>query len=138
MPYGTANSKKTLPNVRRLRARLGLSRRALAKALGASETALHRWEHGRAPGKHFVPRLRELAVQARTGKVPRLRLGPADLGPLPDLRALRRKLDVSRRAVAKFLGVGEASIANWETGFRRPQKWHLARLRDFAATEIPP
>ena len=61
-------SRRTLPapaERRRIREGAGVSQRALAKALGVSWTAVHRWEAGSVPRTHLdeyadaLKRLRE-------------------------------------------------------------------------------
>jgi DNA-binding XRE family transcriptional regulator len=59
-------SRSSAAQVRAIRARLGLSQRALAEAMGVSGVAVFKWETGRsAPNPKNMARLRKLRPRAR-------------------------------------------------------------------------
>ncbi len=42
--------------------------------------------------------------------------------PMVDVRALRRRLDMTQKVFAELFGFSLSSVRNWEQGTRRPEK----------------
>lgn len=58
--------------------------------------------------------------------------GPCDGGVPGVVRLVRRRLDVSQRALAARLGVSQSQVARWETGRTSPSAEMLLRLARLA------
>jgi transcriptional regulator with XRE-family HTH domain len=101
-------------HLKKKRLDLGLNQKQAGQEIGVDETTIYNWEHSRT-----VPALRLMPSLGRF-------LGYAPYTPaqsLPEkLKALRQSMGLSRKRLAKLLGVDESSLANWETGRTRPNK----------------
>jgi transcriptional regulator with XRE-family HTH domain len=49
------------------------------------------------------------------------------------LKAYRRIRGLSRKRLARILGVDEATVSRWETGKRQPRDEHARRVRELLA-----
>ena len=112
LPRGYPTELRTLGNhIRKRRLDLGLWQRTLAKKLGVREETLATWERGQAKPlpRHYGAIVRFLGYD------------PAPAGDAPGdcLRALRRRLGLTRREVATRLGLDEGTLADFEVGRRR-------------------
>jgi DNA-binding transcriptional regulator YiaG len=107
---------------------LGLYQKQMAMELAVDETTVYNWEHSRT-----VPALRLMPSLGRF-------IGYAPYTPahsLPEkLKARRQSIGLSRKRLAKLLGVDESSLANWETGRRRPNKTSRKIIEGFLKGEI--
>ena len=67
----------------------------------------------------------------QAGKIRRGRLRPARVTPFhpADVRAIRKKLDVTQAEFALMIGVSLATLRNWEQGRRLPEGPARALLR---------
>ncbi len=110
-------------HLKRRRIELGLLQRELAKQLGVGEWALRHWERNTtAPAIRFVSR-----IIAFLGYDPY----PVPKS-LPDrLRAARRRQGISRRELARRLGLDEETLARWERGTRQPRGKYLTLVERF-------
>jgi putative transcriptional regulator len=48
---------------------------------------------------------------------------------MPDVKAIRKKLQVTQEELAHMIGVSENTIQNWEQGRRKPEGPAIALLR---------
>ncbi|MCW8138261.1 MAG: helix-turn-helix transcriptional regulator [Planctomycetota bacterium] len=106
----------------------GLSRKAFALAVYASEGAVFNWERrGLTPGRATRRRVEAYLSGGEVPQVPpRSPSGP----PLDAaaLRAWRQQVGWTRREVALALEVSESTVALWEHGETRPTGARLASL----------
>jgi transcriptional regulator with XRE-family HTH domain len=120
-----------------LRRRTGLSRAAVAAAIGASRHSLGAWERGRRPPLSAVRRLADVygvpvgvvARAAGVGAPPlldRRRWRPGDLPAL--LRTLREWAGLTQRQVAEWCGCSTDAVRGWERGRSTPRPATRARL----------
>jgi DNA-binding XRE family transcriptional regulator len=85
---------------------LGLNQKQAGQEIGVDETTIYNWENSRT-----VPALRLMPSLGRfCGYAP---YTPAH--SLPEIKARRQSMGLSRKRLAKLLGVTESSLANWET-----------------------
>ncbi len=102
---------------------MGLNQKQAGQEIGVDETTIYNWENSRT-----VPALRLMPSLGRF-------IGYAPYTPahsLPEkLKARRQSIGLSRKRLAKLLGVDESSLANWETGRRRPNKKSLKIIEGF-------
>ena len=98
-------------HIRKRRLDLGLLQREAAKRIGVTESTVYNWEKVMEPEVRFLPKIIEF-------------LG---YNPLPEARTLgeqivrcRKMLGLSRKKMAKHLGVDEGTLAGWERDIRVP------------------
>jgi transcriptional regulator with XRE-family HTH domain len=101
----------------------GALQREVATQLGINASTYRNWENDHtSPAVRFVPRIVEF-------------LG-YDPYPLPKtlgerIVARRRDLGMSRRRLARRLGVDEATLRRWESDMAHPRGWRLAHIDAF-------
>jgi transcriptional regulator with XRE-family HTH domain len=103
--------------------------RECANEIGVSEEVVWRWEAGRnRPGVHLLPRL-----IAFLGYCPY----DPDASLKRRLTAVREAQGLSRRAVARLLGVDDSTVSRWESGERRPPAVYRKKLLALSAARQP-
>jgi transcriptional regulator with XRE-family HTH domain len=92
---------------------LGLQQKEVAGQLGVDEATVTNWEHGRtAPAIRFDPVfIRFLGHDPLPA--------PSSVGE--QLRRHRQRRGLSRKGLARQLGVDEGTLARWERGIRAPK-----------------
>jgi transcriptional regulator with XRE-family HTH domain len=112
-------------HIRKRRLDLGLQQTQVALLICVDKTTVMNWERG-----HRTPAIRHIPAIIRfLGYVP-FSVGDS----LPDrLKAYRRIRGLSRKSLARMLGVDEGTLWRWETGRRRPQGEHARRVRELLA-----
>jgi len=112
--------------VKQRRIELDLTQRDLAARLAVSEWTVLNWETGlRQPRVTHYP-----AIIGFLGFDPSR---PAK-GAEPSLGAIRRSIGVSRRELARRIGVDEGTLRDWERGTRRASRQIEARVATFLAS----
>ena len=78
-----------------------------------------------------------VASVKQAGKIKRSKLKPSRVFPFKpaDIRAIRKKLDVSQSEFALMIGVSVSTLQNWEQGRRQPDGPARALLK--VAAENP-
>jgi transcriptional regulator with XRE-family HTH domain len=108
-------------HLRKRRLDLGFLQREVAEELGVDEDSVCHWETGRShPKPYLIPR-----VIAFLGYAPWA--APATFGEW--LIMVRRANGLSRKRLAKGLGVDESTVLRWESGRGRPASRLLAQLK---------
>src|SRR5579871_1425414 len=144
-PPRTAPARRPF-DVLALRRALGhgipVARPVLAKLLAVHVNTIANLEHGSVPSAKTRKKLEEIAAKAASGKLgipARKKLGPKPKAVLVkpaegiiDVAALRKRLGLSRLALAKKLGSSPTSVLNWETG-TVPAGKYAAKLRALAS-----
>jgi transcriptional regulator with XRE-family HTH domain len=107
-------------HLRRQRILRGISQPESANEIGVSEEEVWRWEAGkRRPSVPLLPRLIEF-------------LGYCPYDPDASLKKrltdVREALGLTRREVARRLGVDDSTVSRWESGERRPPAWYRRKL----------
>jgi DNA-binding transcriptional regulator YiaG len=103
----------------------------VAQKLGVDVDSVCRWEVGyRHPKTCLIPRIIDF-------------LGYAPYTPAPTvgewLMMARRAVGLSRKRLAKGLGVDEGTVLRWETARKQPARHLIARLKTIlAAGDKPP
>ena len=88
---------------------LGLLQRKVAQELRVTEASVCNWENGRSsPALRFVPRIIEFLDYDPYDTQ------PEDLGER--IIAVRRKLGLSQKELARGLGVDPTTVGRWERG----------------------
>ena len=100
-------------HIRKRRLDLGLLQRQLAKQLGVNETTVHNWETSvTQPETRLIPKVIEF-------------LGYNFLSPATTLGErivrCRKSLGLSRKQLAKHLGIDSGTLWRWETERRGPK-----------------
>jgi len=116
---------KTLADhIRKKRLDLGLFQRDVASLLNVNETTIFNWENNRTtPALHHIP-----AIIRFLGYFP-LQTPES----LPEKLILaRRTRGLSRKRMAKTLGINESTLARWETGRGRPTRKSLDILETYS------
>ena len=123
LPASYPKALNTLGNhLRKRRLDLGLLQQDLAERLGVVRSTVRNWEANRSqPTPCFVPR-----IIAFLGYAP-----SAMLTPCEGLAETRKTLGLTRRQLAKRLGVDEDTLASWEAGRSRPRKKSLKIIETF-------
>ena len=109
---------------------LGLIQRRVAEMLGADPWTYLLWEHDRTrPTPRFVPAIIQF-----------LGYDPFPKGvTFPDrLRAARRSLGLTHRALAMELDVDPSTVLNWERGRHTPPVAYWPRLQQLVGREELP
>ncbi len=138
-------STSTTTNLEALRGRDGYSQRQLGEELGCSHNAVWAWESGRTqPSYETAWRLIDLFdVSVETLLAPYNGTLPP---PEPDaedtlprqrgdwmgdgIRQWRRDRGCQQADLARFMGVGQTTISNWEREISMPNREHLKGLRE--------
>lgn len=108
-------------HIRKKRLDLRLLQRQVAQQIGVSEATIYNWEGNRTKALRKIP-----AVLRFLGYSP----WPNPASFPERLVLYRRVLGLSRRQMAKTLGVNESTLARWETGRGSPAKESLKILED--------
>jgi len=110
-------------HIRKKRLDLGLIQKEAASRIGVSEATVYNWERNAS-----APQVKQLPGVVRfLGHYP---YPPA--GSFSDkLMAVRRKLGLSRKAMATRLGVDPTTLASWEKGKRRASTKLQRTVADF-------
>ena len=125
---------KTLgDHIRKKRVELGLLQREVADLLGADPQSVNGWERN-----YREPALRRLpAIAVFLGYDPE---SASDDTPIAlQLASKRRRLGLSQKALARALGIDEATVRRWERGESRGRPERRAReiiLRWVGGTEF--
>ena len=124
LPLGYPKRLKKLgDHIRKKRLDLRLLQRQVAEQVGVTETTIYNWENNRS-----TPALRHIPAIIRF-------LGYFPLQTpesLPEKLILaRRTRGLSRKRMAKTLGVNESTLARWETRKGHPSKESLKVLKAF-------
>ena len=110
-------------HVKRRRLEIGLYQRDVAIQLAVSEATVHNWECGKSsPATRTIPRVVEFLGYSPYAS-------GQSLGE--QLAAKRRLLGLSRRRLARKIGVDESTLARWEHELRRPSGKWLALVEEF-------
>ncbi len=120
-------------DLRRLREEAGLSQRAVAIAVGVTQTMVSRWERGAcSPNTEHLARLAAtlgVAVSRLLGQLADTATAMPPAAPRPQtLRELRKAAGLSQWQLAVRLGVNESAVSRWEAANRLPSPRYLARL----------
>jgi DNA-binding transcriptional regulator YiaG len=112
-------------HIRKRRLDLGLLQKGVALLICVDKTTIMNWERGH----------REPAIWALPGIIQFLGYVPFELGhTLPEqLMGYRKIRGLSRKKLARILGVDEGTLWRWETGRRRPQGEYARRVRALLA-----
>jgi transcriptional regulator with XRE-family HTH domain len=112
-------------HIRKHRLDRGLQQKEVALLICVDKTTIMNWERG-----HRTPAIRHIPAIIRfLGYVP-FSVGDS----LPErLEAYRRIRGLSRKKLARILGVDEATLWRWETGQRTPQGEYAQRVRALQA-----
>ena len=112
-------TKRTLPALRR---KLGLSQQQLARILEVSAITVGSWERGKARPRGGswakIVALRNTS-QAEVDKALGRLSAPAAMSP-DEIKALRLRLGLSQKEMAKRVGVSLNSVGFWESGRSAP------------------
>lgn len=108
-----------LPGLAAQRRRRGLTQRAVAEHLGVAPSTLAMWEtrHVPVPPETADHLARLLHTDPTRLTAPSLEAVATDPRPL---RRYRRRLGLSQREAATYLGISLASLARYEAGDRQP------------------
>ena len=113
-------------HLKRRRLDLGLRQKDVAAELHVNEFTVCGWENNKkAPAVRYLPRIIEFV-----GYDPYPT--PRTLGE--EIAARRRRLGLSRKGLAKKLGMDEMTIAHIEEGASEPRGRHLTALTEFVST----
>ena len=115
IPKDYPRELKTLgDHIRKKRLDLGLLQQEVAARIGVDKTTIYNWENSRAtPATRHIPQIIEFLDYIPYGR-------PSSL---PQRLVLARRLrGLSRRKLAKVLGVDESTLARWERETRRPSR----------------
>ena len=107
-------------HIRKKRLHLGLLQRQVAEQIGVDEATIWNWEsNATAPAIRLIPRIIRFL----------------DYDPLPTaedfgerLKAIRRRLGMSQKELAKRLGADPSTIGDWEEGKHPPSKSSRERI----------
>ncbi len=139
MPFGPitlkGSKRKPYPKVLRTvgdhlkkrRCELGLLQKEVAFRLGVDDDTILNWEHGNTqPPVRFLPRIiRFLGYDPY----------PAAKLLAEKLVAKRRQLGLSRKQLAKRLGVDEGTLAHWEKAQQEPTGKRIETVKEFLASD---
>src|SRR5207249_5241069 len=115
-------------HIRKRRLGLRLLQSDVAQLLLADKTSVFNWENNRTmPQVRHIPKIIDFL-----GYNPL----PAARSFSEKLRAVRRTLGLSQRAMAKRLGIDPGTLQAWESGRRRPSK-KLQRIVDRLTSREP-
>jgi transcriptional regulator with XRE-family HTH domain len=125
LPSAYPKPLKTLgDHLRKKRLDLKLLQKDVARKLGVDKTSIHNWERGHTtPSLCFVPRIKNFLGYNPFEKE------AASLGDR--IKAYRRSLGLSRKALAKQMKIDPTTLARWERGRGRPSKEFLGMLVSF-------
>jgi DNA-binding transcriptional regulator YiaG len=116
---------------KRVRSTLGLTQEQLAQRLGIDESTIAAWEPGEnTPVGPYLKLLEDFV--ARNGFLPTVP-GTASAKSRflsRKIIALRKKLGLSKAALARQIGVNVNTLWRWERGERRPRGLHWKILAD--------
>jgi transcriptional regulator with XRE-family HTH domain len=101
---------KTLgDHLRKKRLDLGLLQKEVAQELGVDKTSIHNWERGHAtPSLDFIPGILKFLGYNPFEKE------AASFGE--KIKAYRRTLGLSQKALARRVGIDPTTLARWERG----------------------
>ena len=116
--------------LKRLRSTLGLNQEQLAQELGIDESTIAGWERGEGTPVGAYRKLLEDFI-ARDGDVPKCSR-PSSRTTFSALKitTLRRKLGLSKVALAQKIGINVNTLWRWERGDRKPHGLHWKLLAD--------
>jgi DNA-binding transcriptional regulator YiaG len=113
-----------------LRSTLGLSQEQLAQKLGIDESTIAGWERGDNTPVGAYRKLLEDFI-ARDGDVPKpSQPSSRTTFSARKITALRRKLGLSKAALAQKIGINVNTLWRWERGDRKPHGLHWKLLAD--------
>jgi DNA-binding transcriptional regulator YiaG len=115
---------------KRLRTSLGLTQEQLAQMLGIDESTIAGWERG---DNQPVGAYRQLVEDfiGRDGDVPKpSQPSSRTTFSARKITALRRKLGLSKAALAQKIGINVNTLWRWERGDRKPHGLHWKILAD--------
>lgn len=116
-------------HLRKKRLDLGLLQRDVAEQMGVDEDSICHWEIGYShPKVYLIPRIYDFL-----GYCPWK--APTSFGEW--LQMARMGLGLSRRKLAKKLGMDVTTIDRWERGLGRPTDRSLEHVRSFAGESAP-
>ncbi len=72
-------------------------------------------------GKELIEGMENALAHAEGRSVAGTRETTVDV-PMVEVRAIRRRLDLTQKAFAETFGFSLSSVRNWEQGARRPEK----------------
>lgn len=124
MPY-PPNPKTLGDHLKKQRLDMGLRQKDVALRLAVNDWTICNWENNKTvPAVRYLPR-----IIAFLGYDPFP--VPQSLGE--EIVAARRKLGLSRKWLAKRLGMDEMTLARYETGAAVPQGGQASKLERFVA-----
>jgi DNA-binding XRE family transcriptional regulator len=111
----------TLGNhLRKRRLNLGLLQSDVAQKIGVDKTTIHNWETNQNnPSLHFIPRIIEFIGYFPFDS-------PADQGLA--IRTYRKATGITRKLMAKELGINPSTLAKWEKGKGKPSSELLEKV----------
>ncbi len=114
-------------HLKKRRCELGLLQKEVAFRLGVDDDTILNWEHGNTqPPVRFLPRIiRFLGYDPY----------PAAKLLAEKLVAKRRQLGLSRKQLAKRLGVDEGTLAHWEKAQQEPTGNRIETVKEFLASD---
>jgi len=116
---------------KRVRLSLGLTQEQLAQKLGIDESTIAGWERGENTPVGSYRTLVENFV-AGDGFLPKRPGTPSAKSKLSSrtIAALRKKLGLTKAALARQIGVNVNTLWRWERGDRRPHGLHRTILQE--------
>lgn len=120
------------------RYRMGLMQKEVAQRVGISQTLYEEMERGdcREYPADAVDKLAELyqvPVEDLLDGYSRFLYD----GPVDQIRTVRERLGMSRKAFAEMAGVGEKSVRDWEMERKKVSKKSWERLKDYLSPFYP-
>jgi len=117
-------------HLKKRRHELGLLQKEAARQMGVGEFTLLTWEKGQAlPSTRMLPRIISFLGYDPYPK-------PTTLGE--QIAAKRRLLGLSRKRMAKQLGIDQATLTRWESSYSTPDGLGLRNLARFLNTTPTP
>lgn len=108
-------------HLKRRRYELGLFQKEAARQMGVNESTFLNWENDTCPPMvRMLPRIIDFL-----GYDPY----PVSQSFSDELVATRRRLGLSRKRMAKRLGIDEAGLSRWEKGLAYPRGKRLATVK---------
>ena len=112
-------------NVRKIRNEMDMTQSDFARRIGVSEKTIWNWEHGYVSvPKDKVEEIRQIyeSYQHDIKVAPIRRIPKEETKAEPNVRKIRKAMDLTQAEFAERLGVSESTIYNWERGGNVPEE----------------